>query len=285
MTLRGFAVADYEIVPLTDVEGAFFPIGVVFPDTELADWEGFRARYPRTFGEGAMLYTYVTCYLIRGRGRTILVDAGIGPGPVPLFGNQRGALLERLQERGIRPEEIDTVVLSHLHPDHVGWAARDGRPTFPKARYLASQLELETFYRDDVRAAMHAIVPGYLEECVRPLERAGVLDPVVPGGEIAPQVRVSLVPGHTPGQLALEVGDGTDRVRLVADAFTHPAQVARPTWCSAFDMDRPQAIATRERLIEEAVSQGVRVLASHFPPVPGRIVREGESAVWLASAD
>ncbi|MCS7051537.1 MAG: MBL fold metallo-hydrolase, partial [Thermomicrobium sp.] len=169
MNAAMLTVGTYTVIPLVDVEGAFFPIEVVFPNVPLTAWERYRTRYADTFAASSLLYTRVTCYLLRGHGRTILVDAGVGPGPAPLFGHARGALLERLRDQGLRPEDIDTVVLTHLHPDHIGWAAVDGQPTFPRARYVISRTDVDTFHREDVRSAMHAIVPGYLDACLSPL--------------------------------------------------------------------------------------------------------------------
>ncbi len=168
MSAAVVTLGSIRIKPLIDVEGAFFPLQVVFPDVAREDWEPYRSAYPETFASSELLYTRVTCYLIRHREHTILVDAGIGPGPEPLFGNASGRLLDQLAARGIDREQVGMVVLTHLHPDHVGWATLDDRPTFPRAKYLVSQIELETFQREDVRTAMHAIVPGYLDRCLVP---------------------------------------------------------------------------------------------------------------------
>lgn len=280
MHTHTITIGGYTLEALIDVEGAFFPVSVVFPDVPETAWEPIRAWYPDTVSGSDKLYTRVTCYLIRGYGRTILVDAGIGPGPAPLFGHARGALLDELARRGLTPDVIDTVVLTHLHPDHVGWATRDGQPTFPRARYIVSHAELEAFHRDDVRAAMHAIVPGYLDQCLAPLEGAGVLEPVEGPVELSHGLKVALAPGHTPGLLRVELGDATSAVWLVADVFTHPAQITYPEWCSAFDMIPDTAIATRKVVIERATTEGIQILASHFPPVPGRLHQDGASIRW-----
>ncbi|GBD22115.1 N-acyl homoserine lactonase [bacterium HR28] len=272
--------AGYTVEPLVDVEGTFFPLHVVFPAVATPEWEPFRAWYPDTFSGSDMLYTRVTCYLIRGHRRTILVDCGVGPGPASLFGNARGRLLKELADRGVTPDSIDIVVLTHLHPDHIGWAAHENRPVFPRARYVVSRADLETFHQDEVRTAMQSIVPGYLDECLTPLEEAGVLDTVVDTTELAPSLTVVPSPGHTPGMLRVELDDGTTRLWLVADVFTHPAQAARTEWCSAFDMIPELAIATRKAIVERATVEGIQILASHFPPVPGRLHQDGASIRW-----
>lgn len=284
MPTRTIELETYTIEPLVDAEGAFFPIQVVFPDVPKEAWEHYRARYARSFAGSDFLYTYVTCYLVRGNGRIVLVDGGIGPGPAPLFGNARGALLDRLAARGIRSEQVDTVILTHLHPDHVGWAAIDGRPTFPRARYVTSRTEAETFHRPDVREAMQAIVPGYLETCLDPLERTGVLETIDGETELAPGLRLAPAPGHTPGMVRVEITDGERALWIVADTFTHPVQVAEPDWCSAFDMIRELAVATRRATIDTAARGGIALLAAHFPPpFAGTLERDAERWVWRGS--
>lgn len=143
-----------------------------------------------------------------------------------------------------------------------------------------SEVELETFHRDDVRAAMEAIAPGYLDACLAPLERAGVLDVVEPETELAPGLTIALAPGHTPGMLRIQLTSAEGAVWIVADTFTHPAQIDRPEWCSAFDMDREQAIATRRATTERAEREGIALLASHFLPVAGTLVREHGRLLW-----
>lgn len=273
-------VNGYTFVPLLDVEGVSFPLHVVFPEVAVDAWQIFRDRYPETFAPADLLYTRVTCYLLRDQERTILIDAGIGPGPSSLFGNQRGTLLAQLAQHGVSPEMVDTVVLTHLHPDHVGWATRENQPTFPQARYVVSRIDYETFRSEAVRQAMHAIVPGYLDQLF-PHEQAGVLEFVEDGAILAPGLRLRLASGHTPGQLTVLIGDPKPTMWILADVFTHPAQITEPTWCSAFDMDREQAINTRHAVISEAATQIITVWASHFPPRPGQIIMKDGKASWV----
>ena len=137
-----FAVGNVEIMGLTNIEVEFpMPLTQLFPHVPLAAWAPHRQRYPEVFPRPDTWRPHFGGFLLRSQGRTILVDTGMGstgtnPGAVAMFtGGADGHLLEELQAVGVRPEDIDTVFLTHLHPGHVGWNLRPGgarrRPPFP----------------------------------------------------------------------------------------------------------------------------------------------------------
>ena len=106
------------------------------------------------FGGPNIWRTHYGCYLLRSQGRTILVDTGAGsaatnPGMIAFFGLEDGRLMSELQSAGVRPEDIDMVFFTHLHPDHVGWNLSESgaRVTFPRARYVINQADWDTFVR------------------------------------------------------------------------------------------------------------------------------------------
>lgn len=134
-------VGAVQILALSDMNVAYpMPLGELWPEVGPEEWARFQEEYPDTF-EGDRMRLEIGCYLVRSNGRVILIDTGYGPGPVQHIGGLRGRLMAELAAAKVRPDEVDTVVLSHLHLDHVGWntADVDGKavPTFPKARYLA----------------------------------------------------------------------------------------------------------------------------------------------------
>jgi len=119
-----------------------WPLEELFPGVSVGAWTDYRARFPDVFANATTYRSDYICYLLRAPGRNILVDTGMGPSSAPLaalFG-QGGQLLDKLAAVGVRPEDVDTVVLGHLHPDHVGWNVlpnEEGyRLTFPRARYI-----------------------------------------------------------------------------------------------------------------------------------------------------
>ncbi|WP_197066264.1 MBL fold metallo-hydrolase [Thermorudis peleae] len=281
MAGQTLTVGPFQVTPLVDAEGGFFPLSVVFPhDTPRV--AAFREAYPGSFADPETLYTFVRCYLVRTPTQLILVDGGIGPGPVPLFGNSRGQLLTALAAEGVTPNAIDLVYFTHLHPDHAGWAVGpDGRPTFPRARYVATRTDWETFQQPAVKEAMDALV-AYLDQAVYPLARLGVLELVDGEAELAPGIRVWPTPGHTTGHASLLLQAEDTTAAILGDVYTHPAQVRHPDIAAAFDMDAATAQATRERVNAWAAETGAIVTVTHFPQPGGfgRIVREGEVFRW-----
>ena len=176
-------VGNVEITAVHDNEGAL-PLTMVFPGVEPELWIPYQQRYPECFtgDNNENFAAHFDCYLIRSEGQVILVDTGAGsmatnPGTVTAFaGGIDGRLLTDLEAAGVNREDIDTVFLTHLHPDHVGWNINnDGAspvPAFPKARYVFHKDDWEAF-----RPPRDSEIFGltYWEETLAPLESAGVI--------------------------------------------------------------------------------------------------------------
>ncbi len=284
-------VGDVEISHLYDLVADFrLTLDQAFPTVPAEAWEPYRREYPSLFGPGNVPRFHAGCYLIRSRGRTILVDTGIGPSSLGMarFFGTGGHLPDRLRSAGVSPEDIDTVMFTHLHPDHVGWnLQQEGgqyRPTFPRARYVAHRADWDTVRRVEVQQELAAIAPGYVEQTLTPLESLGVLD-LADGDRIllSEEVTALHTPGHTPGSMSLLVASRGERAILVGDAIGHPAQVEHPDWAVIHDMDGPQAERTRRQLLDRLEAEGLVVSANHFPePGFGRVVRLEGRRFWQA---
>jgi chaperonin GroES len=146
------SVGNVEVLALTDqgpVDYDPFPLlNQLFPNVSLEAWSPYQQRYPEVFGGPNIWRTHYGCYLLRSRGRIILVDTGAGstatnPGMIAFFGLEDGRLMSELQSAGVRPEDIDIVFFTYLRPDHVGWNLSESgaRVTFPRARYVINQKE------------------------------------------------------------------------------------------------------------------------------------------------
>ena len=205
------------------------------------------------------------CLLIRAPDALVLVDTGLGTAKHPL-GGEGGRLWAELERAGVAPADVDLVVISHGHLDHIGGLVRDGEPSFPRARYLMSAGEWDYWNSPSVLSELSELVARPPREQLSPLAAAGVLETFVDGLEVADDVRLILAPGHTPAHVAVEIGTSGGLLYAV-DAFLHPLQVKRPGWGRGMDLDADSAVATRHSLLELAGERGHALGASHWDVV------------------
>jgi glyoxylase-like metal-dependent hydrolase (beta-lactamase superfamily II) len=281
-------IGDVEVGHLYDLVVDFpMTLDQVFPGVPAEAWEPYRRAYPSLFGSDNTWRFHAGCYLIRSRGRMLLVDTGVGPPTLSMatWLQTGGQLPEQLRLAGVLPEDIDMVVFTHLHPDHVGWNLQeDGgryRPTFPRARYVAHRADWDTFRRPEVQQALAGIAGAYVEQTLTPLESQGVLDLADGERSLTEEVTALHTPGHTPGSMSLLITSGGERAIIVGDAIAHPAQVEHPDWGCAFDADGETAVRTRSHLLDRIEAEGLTLTACHFPePGFGRVVRLEGRRAW-----
>jgi len=268
-----FAVGSIQCTVLTDGYVAH-PAPWVFPNAnpdELA-----RALERRRMPQGAVIGPY-TCLLIESGRHAVLVDAGAGGG------SSSGAIRARLEMCGLRPRDVDTVVLTHCHPDHVGGAVKAcGRPAFPEARYVLAEAEAE-FWNAPRRKLDGMQVPDEVKQTIDRTARECLaalrfqLEPIDRECEIARGVRAIPAPGHTPGHLALLIESEGQRLLNIGDAAVHPLHLEQPDWHNGFDLAPEAALRTRRELMQRAVSERMHVMAFHFPfPSVGRVEARAE---------
>ena len=260
-------VGRVEIVALVDTPLGG-PLDVIFPSVPEQAWEPYREIYPRSW-EGAQFRHNAQCFLLVTPTERVLVDTGLGPGPHAMLGGARGALLDELREAGTAPGEVDRVVFTHLHGDHIGWTVNGGAATFPAARHLVPQADWTHFRAPDGGEA-DPVVAAQIE----PLEEMGLLDLVEGERAVTPELTLVPTPGHTPGHQSLLVSSGGERALILGDVANHPAQVEEIEWSPIFDGDAEAAAATRRAVMERLEQGGDLVVAGHFPhPGFGHLVR------------
>lgn len=240
-----------------------------------------KEEYRDTLDDRGLCTGAVTCYLIRTPAGLALVDSGIGPRKRKGF--PTGRLDEALREAGVRPDDIDLVIHTHLHVDHVGWntypdASGDAEIFFPNAQFVIQRDEWDYWMTPD---RLDDPGNGVLRECVAPVQEAGRLQLVDPDARFFDAIGFLATPGHTPGHVAVVVGDGSDRALIIGDSCHHPFQVTHPDWASPMDVDADLASRTRARLYDAAAEEQLLVMGGHWAhPGWGRIARVGDQLAF-----
>jgi glyoxylase-like metal-dependent hydrolase (beta-lactamase superfamily II) len=186
-----------------------------------------------------------------------------------------GELVQRLSEAGYKPEDIDVVVTTHGHPDHIGGLVDQGKPVYPNARYVFGAAEFDFWKKgENVREARKGNRELFVKRCV-PLAEQSTF--VKPGDDVVTGITALDAAGHSPGLLAFHIQSEGKRFVIAADAVTHYVMaIQRPDWY--FDMDdvKDQAVATRKRILDMLAADRVMMTAFHMPfPGVGWIERSG----------
>jgi glyoxylase-like metal-dependent hydrolase (beta-lactamase superfamily II) len=238
----------------------------------------------------AMFPTSIHSWLLKTPQHTILIDTCSGNGktrPIsPRFHMLNTPYLDRLKAAGVTPEQVDYVLLTHLHIDHVGWNTRlEGDlwvPTFPNAQYIMSRIERDA--QDPARGAVGKPAGVNLPfiDSVQPILDAGMARLVDGNETLFPGVDLMPIPGHSPGMMAIRVRSRGEEALFAGDIAHQPIQVAMPDWSSKYCADPKQSAATRRRIFDYCAERGSLLLPVHFGwPYCGRIARRGNGFVYL----
>lgn len=291
MSTTGRRVGDIEIRRVLEMVMPFSRT-FFFPGTTDADWAPHRhwlepqALDPKT---DSLIFP-IQSYVVRTKHHTVLIDSCVGnhkERPTRTLWHQKtdDRYLRALKDAGLAPEDIDFVFCTHLHSDHVGWNTRleNGRwvPTFPKARYVFSKKELETWR--DVGHPNFTREP--LEDSVLPIIEAGRAELVANDYVLDDEIRLESTPGHTPDHVAISVGAGDHSAVMCGDLMHSPVQCLHPEWHPWPDWDAEQAARTRRTFLERYCDTPTLVCTAHFPlPSAGHIVREGDKFRFVYDA-
>jgi glyoxylase-like metal-dependent hydrolase (beta-lactamase superfamily II) len=238
-------------------------------DLDLRQWEGY-------------VSPYLSLMIDTGRHR-VLVDTGAGE-----MAPTTGRLISNLLAEGIAPEEIDTIILTHGHPDHIGGNTdADGKATFPNARYVMWKQEWEFWTSEPDLSAMQVDEPikqlllAFAHKKLPPIRNQ--LQLIETEMEIVPGIKVLPAPGHTPGHMAVAVSSEGQQLLCISDAALHLIHLEQPQWYSVFDLAPEQALTSKRRLLERAVAERALVHAFHFSfPGLGHVTRKQDGWQWRA---
>lgn len=256
-------IGDVSVTKVTEME-KFWPFSALLPGGEdLADSHPWLK--PDFLSDDGRMILSIHALVVRSEGMTIVVDTCCGnskerPG-APAFDNLDTEFLSRMSDAGVHPDEVDVVVCTHLHVDHVGWNTTlvDGAwvPTFPNARYLFVEAEYEFW-----RAEPQKYGPVF-EDSVAPIMDAGLADIVGSDHRITGEVRLESTPGHTPGHASVVIESGGSTAVITGDMTHHPVQFAHPELASSADWDQAMSTATRHEAYGRW-ADGRLVIGTHF---------------------
>jgi glyoxylase-like metal-dependent hydrolase (beta-lactamase superfamily II) len=222
--------------------------------------------------------------------RKMIVDTCIGNDKqrsIANWTNLQLPFLEDLNKAGYQTDEIDTVMCTHLHVDHVGWNTMlvDGKwiPTFPNARYLMGREEYEYWDKSDSDEAADDLNQGVMGDSVRPVFDAGLVDLVGMDHRVCAEVFLEPTTGHTPGHASIHIRSEGQEALITGDSIHHPCQIEHLDWASSADFDQTASTATRTELMEKYANINILIIGTHFAtPTAGRLKTkaDGES-YWL----
>ena len=258
-------IGNVEVLPVVDAQIAG-SLDFMFPQVPAEHWEPWRQNFAHYFNPNGNLLLNIGTFVVRSGGQTMLIDTALGDKGRENYPD--GNLLANLRQEGVEPGDVDIVVNTHLHIDHVGWntvAGDDGGwvPAFPNARYLVQQTEWDYWTQPDIAAANDCIVDSVL-----PLEGSGQLELIDSQASITDEITLIPSPGHTPGHVSVAIVSGGERAVIIGDAAHHPVQLTETEWSVVFDLDKETAIKSRQALVERIVNDDAVLIGGHFPP-PG----------------
>jgi glyoxylase-like metal-dependent hydrolase (beta-lactamase superfamily II) len=264
----------------------------LFSTFDAAEFDAVRPELaPLDLDAGApQLVLSIHTWIVRTPDHLVLVDTGSGNGKErprnPAFHRQNIPFLERLSAAGVKPENVDYVINTHLHVDHAGWntVLKDGRwvPTFPNARYIFPRREQEYYSTEASHNDVNIPSEFVYEDSVKPIIDAELVDYVEPeGGKLLDIFEFIPTPGHSIGHMSVKISSRGEQGLIAGDLMHHPTQVYKPEWNTIFCEFVDEAVTSRRMMLEYCADTGAKYFAMHFAGSGcGYVDREGDGFSW-----
>jgi glyoxylase-like metal-dependent hydrolase (beta-lactamase superfamily II) len=267
-----FQLGDFECVSLSD--GSLdYPLENFFAQVPIEQIK--EALRQRDLPTDYITTPYTYLYVDTGQHR-VLVDMGAGD-----LGPRTGRLLQNMQSAGIHPAKIDTVLITHAHPDHVGGALDErGEPVYANARYYIWKEEWGFWFSERAVTKVPESFVTIAREKLEPIQDHVSL--VDHESEVLPGVGVIPADGHTPGHMVVSISSVGEQLLYIGDTVLHPLHLEHPDWTPVYDILPEQAAASKRRIFDLVAREKWLVIGQHFPPFPslGYVVKKGAGWQW-----
>ena len=221
------------------------------------------------------IYTPYTHLIVKTNKHLILVDMGAGK-VLP----NNGKLPITMKSIGIEPSEIDTIIITHAHPDHIGGTLNDeGKPIYSNARYYMWKGEWDFWFSDKAFEKTNEFFINTAREQLSPIK--DMINFLEKESEIFPGVNIIEAPGHTPGHIVVAFSSKNEHLYYTADTVLYPLHLEYPDWLSVYDILPSKAEASKKKIFNLVASENALVIGQHFVPFPslGHVVKKGDG--WL----
>lgn len=265
-----FILGEIEIFPIVELDNVGELIQSIIPQ---ASKENIRSMEldPIYADDLGNLKAVVQCYCVKADGKIIIIDSCNGNqklrNDMPSWGNLSTKFIQTLQDvAGVKPEDVDIVINTHLHFDHVGWNTiqinQRWEPTFERAKYIFVRDELD-YWLSNPKNEISDDLAG-IEDSVIPVIDAGLSELVDSNHQISKSIRLIASPGHTPGHVCVELNSGQNKLVIGGDLIYHPCQILGHTWMAQSDGNPELALSSRKEIFDYIIQENAIFMGMHF---------------------